>query len=298
MPTKSNSTSLPLALRLTALTNRIMPPKLRRMFGRLPLVADATKGLLDRSAPPGLVEVRVASGALRGRRLKVDLRSEREYWLGTYEKQFIPTISAFCKPGMTVYDLGANIGYTALAFAHVVGRGGRVFAFEPFPANIRRVRDHIELNDLENVVTLVPRAVSDHSGTETFLVHASHEMGKIAGSAERETTYVDRIEVRGVSLDEFVYDEGNPPPDAIKLDIEGGGVRAIPGMRRVLAAARPILFAELHGEEEQQAAWDALRAVGYQLLRMQEGFPPIAARDELRSKYRQHIIGLPPGFER
>ena len=40
------------------------------------------------------------------------------------------------------------------------------------------------------------------------------------------------------------------------MDIEGGEVMALPGMRRVLAEARPLMLMELHGPESARAAWE------------------------------------------
>jgi len=44
-----------------------------------------------------------------------------------------------------------------------------------------------------------------------FLVHASGGMGKVAGSAGRMNGNRSEITVQGLSLDEFVYGQGNPP---------------------------------------------------------------------------------------
>ena len=71
----------------------------------------------------------------------------------------------------------------------------------------------------------------------------------MAGSAGRDDRYESEVNVLGISLDEFVYGQGNPPPQVVKMDIEGGEVLALPGMRRVLTEARPLMLMELHGPE-------------------------------------------------
>ena len=95
--------------------------------------------------------------------------------------------------------------------------------------------------------------------------------------------------MEGISLDEFVYGQGNPPPQVVKMDIEGGEVLALPGMARVLAEARPLLLMELHGQESSRAAWESLTAAGYKICWMRGGFPSIAfaGRDGLESLYRR-----------
>jgi len=69
--------------------------------------------------------------------------------------------------------------------------------------------------------------------------------------------------------------QGNPPPQAVKMDIEGGEVLALPGMRRILAEHHPLLFLELHGPESEKVAWESLTAAGYTLRAMQSGYPRI-----------------------
>ena len=115
-------------------------------------------------------------------------------------------------------------------------------------------------------MTVIDRAVTQATGPVRFLVHASGGMGKVAGSAGREDRYESEVTVPGISLDEFVYGQGNPPPQVVKMDIEGGEVLALPGMQRVLTEARPLMLMELHGPEFSRAAWETLTAAGYEIL--------------------------------
>ena len=103
--------------------------------------------------------------------------------------------------------------------------------------------------------------------------------------------YLREITVPGISLDEFVYAQGNPPPQAVKMDIEGGEVMALPGMKRVLAEARPLMLMELHGPESARAAWDALTAAGYNLCEMKPGYPRVPSLDAL--DWKSYLVALP-----
>ena len=109
---------------------------------------------------------------------------------------------------------------------------------------------------METRLSLFAGAVTQATGPVRFLVHASGGMGKAAGSAGRQDQYLSEVSVPGISLDEFVYGQGNPPPQVVKMDIEGGEVLALPGMRRVLAEARPLMLMELHGPESSRVAWE------------------------------------------
>jgi FkbM family methyltransferase len=255
------------------------------------MISALIRAQLNSSAPSGLTEVIVSSGALRGLKLKLDLKSEKYYWLGHYEPQLAQAIYTFCGNGMITYDVGADIGYISLVFAQAVGVSGHVYAFEPLPNNIQRIADHIALNSLQMVMQVVPYAISDYEGKEMFLVHQNHAMGKLAGSSGRNFNYHDKIEVNSLRLDDFVYVQGNPHPHVIKIDIEGGAIKAIPGMLRLLSECRPILFIELHGPEERQVAWNALKQNHYVIHRMEKNYPEIAAINDIA--WKEYIVALP-----
>jgi FkbM family methyltransferase len=215
-------------------------------------------------------------------RLVLDLQTEKDFWLGTYEPELQQAVREMVKPGVVVYDVGANIGYISLLLARAVGPNGRVFAFEALPDNVERLRRNLNLNPLIGPrVTPVAQAVTGQSGTVRFLVHASVGMGKVDGSAGRAEHYAGAIEVPGVCLDDFVFAQDNPPPQVIKIDIEGGEVLALPGMRRMLSELHPLLLMELHGPESARVAWETLVPLGYHLSRMQAGLTPVASLDEL-----------------
>jgi FkbM family methyltransferase len=238
-------------------------------------ITRVTRSVLNRAAPQGLTETTVAAGPLAGVRLLLDLQSEKDLWLGTYEPRVLRAIEDLARPGTTAYDVGANIGYLTILLARRVGLEGRVFAFEPLPGNLERIRANLALNGLEGRVTVTPAAVADESRRAAFLVHASGGMGKLQGSAGREEQYPSTIPVETIDLDTFVFARGNPAPALIKIDIEGGEGLALAGMRRLLAEARPILLIEVHGPEAQRAAWEALRQARYRLCRIGRGFARI-----------------------
>ena len=282
-------------LALAALAARGSPAWLKQALYRLPWLSGAIRRLLNRAAPRGLVEVQVAAGILQGLRLLLDLQAEKDYWLGTYEPELQAALRNFVRPGWVAYDVGANIGYISLALARLVGVEGRVYAFEALPANLERLRQNLLLNRLQSTVEVVPAAVADRLAPVQFLVGPSGGMGKAAGSAGRQSfDYSEQISVTGVSLDDFVYTLGNPPPQAVKLDIEGGEVLALPGMRRLLAGAPPLIFLELHGPEAARVAWELLIAAGYQLCRMAPGYPVGIAQEQL--DWKAYLVGLPPGW--
>jgi len=288
---RGNSSSNPI-LWLASLAARLLPMPVKRRLYRSPRLARLIRRGLNRAAPPGLAEATVAAGALAGIRLSLDLHAEKDYWLGTYEPELQDAIVQLVQPGSVAYDLGANIGYISLLLARRVGEAGRVYAFEALPSNLERLQVNLALNELGQRVVLVPGAVGDSSQPVRFLVGPSGGTGKMDGSAGRqELDYAGEISVPGIILDEFVYRDGNPPPQVVKIDIEGGEVLALPGMHRILAEARPVVLLELHGPQAAQVAWEVLLASGYGISRMASGFPAVPSHQAL--DWKAYLVGFP-----
>jgi FkbM family methyltransferase len=278
-------------LSFAAFFARVLPAPVKRALYSIKPLAGLIRGMLNKAAPLGLSEVTIAAGTLEGMPMLLDMQTEKDFWLGTYEPEMQSALGELIKPGMTIYDVGANIGYVTLMLAKHTGAQGKVFAFEALPDNVERLRRNVELNGFNNRVNIFSGAVAAGAGEVKFLVHSSGGMGKAAGSAGRDEQYLREIIVPCVSIDEFVYSRGNPPPQAVKMDIEGGEVMALPGMRRLLAEARPLMLMELHGPESARAAWEALTTAGYRPCEMKSGYPRVPSLDAL--DWKAYLVALP-----
>ena len=279
-------------LRIAAAAAQRLPMPVKRSLYRLTPLARLIRGGLNLAAPQGMTTIEVAGGLLAGSRLSINLQEEKDYWLGTYEPELQATIQDLVEAGGAAYDVGANIGYISLLLACKLGPGGKVYAFEALPANLERLEANLKITGLAAQVEVVPAAVVDRDRVVKFLVGPSGGMGKAEGSKGRkEFDYDMSIQVKGISLDEFVYRDGNQPPQAIKMDIEGGEVLALPGMKQVLREARPLVFLELHGTEAADAAWQAFDEAGYRICRMQPGYPEVASQDNL--DWKAYVVAFP-----
>ncbi len=269
-------------LKIAAEAARSLPESWIQAIYRNPRLARLIRSRLNRAAPHGLVQVQVAAGGLEGVTLELDLQTEKDYWLGIYEPNLQRVIKDWVKPGWVVYDVGANIGYISLLLAQAVQDSGTIYAFEALPDNFTRLQKNIRLNALEDRIKAVHAAVIDASKPVTFMVGPSSGMGKVVGSAGRqEVVYAQSLTVPGISLDEYVYEAGHPAPQAVKMDIEGGEVLALPGMRRILQEAHPLMLLELHGPESSHVAAQILGDTGYRLYNMAPGYPEVSAGEGL-----------------
>ena len=132
--------------------------------------------------------------------------------------------------------------------------------FEPSPRDREVLALNLEMNNCDNV-TVVARAVSDAVGTTTFANFAVAGVGHIL----RPDTPADAtlFEIDTVTLDSFVFDEGNPPPTFIKIDVEGAEAPVIEGARRLLDVAQPIVVAEVRSGESSDEIGSLMSRLGY-----------------------------------
>ena len=191
---------------------------------------------------------------------------------GFSEKHVTDFFKSRIKPGMTVVDVGANIGYYTLLFAQLVGKNGRVYAFEPEPTNIRYLKRNLQLNHYDNVI-VIEKAVSDRCGATTLFLSpdnpGGHSLSPVAGQ--------DTINVEVVTLDD-VFRNRDVRVDFIKMDIEGHEYFAIQGMYRLLCCSETVsLVMEYSPQILQQGCVDAEKMLDL-LAKMGFRFYSIARR--------------------
>ena len=277
---------------VTAWFSRILPDWFKQFVYKLGPVTVILRKILNIFVPKGERVVTIAAGELAGMRMCLNMKSEKDYWLGTYETKLQSTIHQMVQPGMVAYDVGANIGYITLILAKIVGTTGHVFAFEALEGNLDRLHENLKLNDLQSRVEVVSNAIVDTKRKVRFLKGPSLGTGKANGSAGRQNfSYSNASIVNGISLDDFVYDSGNPPPHIVKIDVEGGEVFVLPGMQRLLVEQRPLVLIELHGKEAANVVWNLLIKAGYHICFMETDYPEVASPEML--EWKSYIVGLP-----
>jgi len=206
----------PNVARLTKFLNRIGLERINRLG----------KGMLRRSSG-NVLKVRsdslVIQGPVESWNVLAQIRSR------TFEPYEVQLFKGTLEPGMTVLDIGANLGYSTLLAARIVGPAGRVYAFEPDPRTGASLDANVRTNHLSNV-EVIPKVVSDsnrprelqQSRIATYSgLHGSMPEDSIVGTALVESIAVDEI-LDGASA------------DVIKCDVEGEEPAVLRGMRQTL----------------------------------------------------------------
>jgi FkbM family methyltransferase len=170
---------------------------------------------------------------------------------GVYEPGTTKLFELMLRPGMTVVDVGAHVGYYTLLAARLVGDQGRVYAFEPHPDTFKVLCQNVKINRLSNVVA-IPKAVDDTIGRKRlFLAHGSSGLHSLyaRGLVSPYSIWVDTT-----TLDAFFAEEGWPPIDLIKMDIEGGEPAALRGMAQLLTRCPTLKLIVEYSPERLKAA--------------------------------------------
>jgi FkbM family methyltransferase len=181
------------------------------------------------------------------------------YLIGTHEPHLQRAIRDYVSPGDTVYDIGANIGYVSLSLAKRVGPRGAVIAFEPLPRNVDLLRKNIEVNKLENILLL---DVAASEGCGEAVIRIAQNPATASMLWHRNDPSATELVIRTVAIDDLVTRHEIGQPRFVKIDVEGAEAYVLHGMRRTIAASKPILFIEC-SESGREAAWILLRELGY-----------------------------------
>lgn len=169
------------------------------------------------------------------------------FYNGSYEPEETEIIEKLVKPGMTVLDIGANIGWFSLLLAHHVGNDGKVHAFEANPSVIQLLKNNIALNSklLDGKQIFCHQvAIGAEDGDADFYCPAPGEEGLGGLQDTARTPQAYKIKAPMTTLDHFIAKERLTKVHFMKMDIEGGEYDALKGGLNLLDNLRPIILLE------------------------------------------------------
>ena len=186
-----------------------------------------------------------------------------------FERDFIEELLRSISSDDVVWDVGAGTGAHTIPSALKTGKHGLVFAFEPDEERADMLERNINLNQLTNIV--VCKTALWKRDTSVIL-HTSGTSGTAPKVREEELVdevLTQRILIQGRSIQSLVKSAELPPPNVIKIDVEGAGMKVLEGMGTLRP---PHIFIEIHprqryresGEDRDEIA-ALLGAQGYTL---------------------------------
>lgn len=188
--------------------------------------------------------------------------------LFTKEPSTIEWISRFA-PTDVLVDVGANVGmYTVWA---AKTRGVRVFAFEPEAQNYGLLNRNLVMNELGGQVKAYCLALSDRAGySELHLATldaggSCHQLGEKVDYNHRPKEPRYSQGCIAARLDDLVRDGVVPPPQHIKIDVDGFEPKVIAGAAEVLRAphTRSLLIEVNQNLADHLEMVRELNALGY-----------------------------------
>lgn len=205
------------------------------------------------------------------------------YLLGTSEPGVQSALAQLIRPKMTVYDIGANVGFFSMIAARLVGPYGRVVSFEPLPMNADQITHNAVINNFDNIVVRL-EALGNDNGWAPFFASDVPTLSRLAQfGAPAGSCAQTNVSLR--QLDGLIEDTRLPLPDFIKIDVEGAEADVLLGACHTIAKSRPILLVELHGTNGPVAG--ALEEQGYLVF-------VLGSRDDVRNApWNAHIIAVP-----
>jgi len=155
-----------------------------------------------------------------------------------HEQGEVKFLESIAEEGMNVIDIGANIGITTVAIAKRIGRGDKLYSFEPIPEYFNILKKNISSNGLGNV-KVHELAVTDRVGEAYF-----YQKGLSSGIVFEEG--VEKFEVSTTTVDRFLSDEEIERIDVINMDCEGSELLALKGAKETLRKNKVKIFCEIH----------------------------------------------------
>ena len=161
---------------------------------------------------------------------------------GCFERFETQIIKQLVKEGDVVVDVGANIGYYTIILSKIVGKSGKVYAFEPDVSNFQILTKNVMINDCTNV-ELVQKAVTESTGMVDLYLNDIN----LGGHRIHPTLSGTRnVEVSAISLESYFPD--NQTIDFLKMDIEGAEFQAMKGFGTIRPGTMVMEFSPFNNE--------------------------------------------------
>jgi len=186
-----------------------------------------------------------------------DLIGRHIYLTGKFDRTVFGVLSKFARPGDTLLDIGANIGYVCGCFLQNVPQS-KVIAVEPQPIIVNQLTSNLQQFG-DGRYSVYPLALSDSDGKANFYISPSNK-GASRLATERDSS---QCVVDVLSGPSFVR-ASKCDPDLIKIDVEGHEKDVLSSL---LPALRRLPRAIIYEDQRQTTSLRSLlRGFGYKVF--------------------------------
>lgn len=197
-----------------------------------------------------------------------------------------------------IYDIGCNVGYTAL-LALIQDTNKKMVLVDPNPDALKKAAINIITNGLGNRTQYMTAFVGDTlDETIKFYTIGSGAAGSMyASHAETAASINSYLDVKTVTLD-YLYDVYDVKPDLIKMDIEGAETLAMQSAKKLAKEAQCSFFIEMHNVENlgmeaaAQLMLDWCEETGYKAWYLKTG-EQLRTAETVKTRGKCHLLLLP-----
>lgn len=207
----------------------------------------------------------------------------------------------YLREGMTVFDVGANVGELTLLFSRFSGSGGRVHAFEASSAAFKRLETVCRAAGRRNV-SLNHLALAEKKGAIKLHVYADEFLSFNSQAARPLKSYglnlepVAIEETKATTVDDYCAENGIERIDLLKIDVEGAEFQVMRGARRMLASKLVDCLTFEFGQttfDMGNRAEDIeifLKEMNYKIENIVKGEPLFPGRESVETaKFAMHV---------
>jgi len=221
---------------------------------------------------------RILGGPLRGAHLITSWHDYPAAIIGRTERRLLDWFAGNVKPGETWLDIGAHYGYTAIALSRLVGKEGRVIAFEPMISTAGYVTQTRQLNNFSQLIVLplglacpetleikqlpVTRGMVDSTLCKG---EACPEQSRRSTSRKDERQALWQETILVARLD-WLWEQicgRRENISGVKIDVQGMELEVLRGMKKTLGTYHPKLVVEFHPGVNRDVLLDLIANVGY-----------------------------------
>jgi FkbM family methyltransferase len=184
----------------------------------------------------------------------------KEVWIKEiYDKHGVKV-----EKGDTVVDIGGHIGIFSIYAAHL-SETGKVYAFEPFIENFKRLEDHKKINHKENLIAY-NKGVAETDGKQTLFLSPDKNTG--GHSMHLKNQSERKVEIETINLIKFCDENKIDKIDFLKLDCEGAEFDILKGSEAILNRVKKVIM-ECHpyGENTCDKMVAMLEKNGFNVIR-------------------------------
>lgn len=209
----------------------------------------------------------------------------RIFEVGLYEAGTLWCFEKIIKKGDVFFDVGANIGLTAIHAGNLVGENGIVHAFEPMPSTFNILKKNIYLNKMKNIF---PHNFGLTDFERKAVLFPNLEVNRGAASLFSKNKK-DGVDIELKRLDDFLKRNKITKVDFIKVDIEGSEAPFLKGAIEMFSQInKPIICIEfsrdISSDTDPNFIFDFLKNLKYSIYKQEGGKESLTPLVQIKTK--------------